>query len=372
MMFGGTVPFVLDSDDEYEPNDDSLMEVPEAEGSVEEAEQHDVVGLLTTSSSPRASRTSLRQFASNLQQRSNRSRSRSGASRSASRSRTNSSNSREYARSRAQSLIQSIGAASRSSIELVRSRANSMARLSDSPYYSTSPDPMPSSPENNTFGHPIRQHPRIRTTARAPPHDDSHAHSHDESHDEDDHDHDVSDTGELPSPISPPRSRTSSANDSFVGDATMSAVLPAALIERRRLTSDVSRFAPSEHYSVQTERPVAPGMPSPSYPTPITESATQAEPARTLEPGSSPVARPGSPVVHPASPVVGPAQSPGSAPVPIPGRMQPEASMPDLSTANQSFVTAPATVQGTTESSGRTPSSWGTHFPPGQGRVWEP
>ncbi len=50
-----------------------------------------------------------------------------------------------------------------------------------------------------------------------------------------------------------------------------------------------------------------------------------------------------------------------SVPVDIPGRIvHTEQSMPDISTAAPSLVTAPATVEGTTDTSGRTPSSWGT------------
>lgn len=326
MTFGPVpVPFVLDSEDEEGQGDsESLMDVPEAEVSGDEAaEQRDSVGLLYAGTSPRASRTSLRQFTSGLQRRANGSRSHSGTtSRSASRSRTTSTNSHsESARSRAQSLIQSIGAASRSSLELVtRSRANSMARLSDSPYYSTSPDPLPSSPENNTFGFIRRPHPRVETTGHAAEHDD---------------DHSVSDVPALPSPASVHGSRASSTNVSVMGEETTTA--PRA--PRRRHTSEVSHVAPSERteLSVRTERgaPHSPQAPSSSQ--------------------------------SPQSP---------SAPVQIPGReVHAEASMPDLSTAPASFVTAPATVQGTTDSSGRTPSSWGTarlNYPPGQGRTWEP
>ncbi|KAI0086063.1 hypothetical protein BDY19DRAFT_895416 [Irpex rosettiformis] len=289
MTFGQVpVPFVLDSEDDEGPmRDDSLMDVPEDEGSAEEAEQHDSVGLLSTGGSPRASRTSLRQFTSGLQRRANGSRSRSGT---ASRSRTNSSNS-ESTRSRAQSLIHSIGAASRSSVEIaVRSRANSMARLSDSPY-SSSPDPMPSSPENNTFGHPRR-----RRAEAAGGQDD---------------DHDVSDIAELPE-------RTSSDAGSILGEE----VRTSLAVPRQRLASELSRIAPSER-SGQTE----------------------------LTPTS---------------------------PIPIPGReVHTEQSMPDISTADQSYVTAPATIQGTTDSSGRTPgASWEAsqgRFPPTQpGPTWEP
>lgn len=298
MTFGPhqPIPFVLDSEDD--DGRESLMDVPEAEGSIEESEQRDRVGLLYDQNSAPASRTSLRQFTSGLHRRSNGSRSRSGTtSRSGSRSRTTSSNSRsESARSRAQSLIQSLGAASRSSLELVsRSRAHSMQRLSDSPYYSTSPDPMPSSPENNTFGFVRRPGAR-----QASEHDD---------------DRSLSDVPALPSPVSTPHSH-SSGDVSVMGDEP--AVAPAR--PRRRHTSEVSHAAPSE-LSVQTERAVPPQP---------------------------------------------------SAPVQIPGRTQPQESMPDLSTANASLVTGPATVQGTTDSS-RTPSSWGTRINQHLGqRAWEP
>lgn len=314
MTFGQVpVPFVLDSEDEEGPmHDDSLMDVPEAEGSAEEAEQHDSVGLLSAGSSPRASRTSLRQFTSGLQRRANGSRSRSGT---ASRSRTNSSNSHsDSARSRAQSLIHSLGAASRSSVDLVvRSRTNSMARMSDSPYQSTSSDAMPSSPENNTFGHPRR--PRRSEVSAGQ-----------------DDDHDVSDIAELPE-------RTSSDAESMVGQEMRTSLT----VPRQRLTSELSRIAPSER-SGQTERP-------------LDFSATPATPAV-----------PSIPAV-PVTP---------TSPVPIPGReVHTEQSMPDISTADGSYVTAPATIQGTTESSGRTPgTSWEQsqgRFPPTQpGQTWEP
>ncbi|KAI0338773.1 hypothetical protein BDW22DRAFT_1432294 [Trametopsis cervina] len=313
-MTFGPIPmaFVLDSDEEEGPmHDDSLMDVPEAEGSVEEAEQQDSVGLLSPGTSPRASRTSLRQFASGLQRRANGSRSRSGT---ASRSRTSSSNSRsDSARSRAQSLIQSLSAASRSSGD-VRSRANSMARLSDSPYYSTSPDPTPSSPENNTFGHPRRG---WRTEISGMQEDD------------------VSDIAELPE-------RTSSETESILGEE----LLMPAIARRERLASEISRIAPSER-SGQTERPAT------SAPT-VVDTAPEG---------------PSSPLPAPASP---------TSPVPIPGRVvHTEESMPDISTADQSFVTAPATIQGTTDSSGRTPEAgWDANqariHPMHGGATWEP
>ncbi|KAJ3979955.1 hypothetical protein F5890DRAFT_807692 [Lentinula detonsa] len=172
--------------------EDSIMEQPEPEGSQEAAEGEDVVGLLSPSGvpSPRTSFSALRHRASTLSSHHHRS---SGAgsgsgSRSGSNSRTNShsgssSGSRSRAgsmsvvmsvRSRAQSLMQNVSSASRSSLELVqdamRSRANSsMARLEeDSPYYSdrthsrsaSGSDGLMSSQENYTFGQrlPFRAH----------------------------------------------------------------------------------------------------------------------------------------------------------------------------------------------------------------------
>ncbi|KZT01995.1 uncharacterized protein LAESUDRAFT_662753 [Laetiporus sulphureus 93-53] len=159
MTFGAMQPPVYDTDEE-DLHEGSLMDVPEAEGSVEEAERQDSVGLLSAAPSPRSSSGNLRRRTSSFSQhRSSGSRSHSGrVSLSRSRSRTSSGTSRsESARSRAHSLIQSIGAASRSSIDVVRSRTNSMARLSDSPAGSSASDTVLSSPENHTFGHPLRE-----------------------------------------------------------------------------------------------------------------------------------------------------------------------------------------------------------------------
>ncbi|EKM51050.1 uncharacterized protein PHACADRAFT_32092 [Phanerochaete carnosa HHB-10118-sp] len=303
MTFGphAPVPFVLNSDDEREGEEEeeeegregSLMDVPEAEGSGEEAEQHDSVGLLYGRASAPASRTSLRQFASGLHRRANGSRSRSASSRSRTTSSHSNSRGSESARSRAQSLIHSLGAAaSRSSLDLVtRARAHSMQqqqRLADydDDYSSASPDPMPSSPENNTFGF-----------ARRPPRRDDDA----------------------------PSSAGSGGGVSVVGDepATVAVAVPAPARRRRRHTSEASRGAPSE-LSVRTAR--------------------------------------AGPTAH--------AAGGSSAPVPIP---IPHGSLPDLSTAHASLVTAPETVQGT-GGAGGTPSSWGTRLDQrlGQGRAWEP
>lgn len=318
MTFGpGAIPlhFGYDSDEERPP-DESLMDVPEAEGSVEEAEQNDSVGLLSAGTSPRASRTSLVNLrhlsgGAGHHRRSNGSRSRSGTnshsgSGSGSRSRSISTASRsESARSRAQSFIHSLGAASRSSLDLVRSRANSMARLSDSPYYSSSPDPIPSSPENYTFGHPLRAEWREGQEGQSQG------------------SRDVIDLSELPAAHSAPRSRSTSGNVPVIPEETST---PTVTV-RRRLTSDTG----SALSEPQIER---------------TEQTDSGEPTVTA-----------------------------SAPLEIPGRaMRAAESMPDISTANQSLVTAPPTVQGTTESSGRTPSSWDTmrRIPPEQRGTFEP
>ncbi|EPQ53028.1 hypothetical protein GLOTRDRAFT_139978 [Gloeophyllum trabeum ATCC 11539] len=167
------------SEDES-PESSGMMEQPEAEGSQEAAEIGDSVALLTSDAgptlSPRASLAHIRSHGSGVSLGRRRNGSRSG---SGSRSRTNSSHA--SARSRAHSLIQSISAASRSSLELVssglRSRTSSMARLEDSPGSSDrsrsvsdavrsemsgsgsgSASDALSSPENHTFGHPLREH----------------------------------------------------------------------------------------------------------------------------------------------------------------------------------------------------------------------
>ncbi|KAI0631423.1 hypothetical protein C8Q77DRAFT_1227050 [Trametes polyzona] len=224
------------SDGEYEP-DESLMDVPEAEGSIEEAERQDSVGLLSNAPSPRASLVNLRHRGSalSLHRRSNGSRSGSGAShshsQSNSRSRTTSATGSESARSRAQSFIQSLGAASRSSLDLVRSRANSLARLSDSPYASTSSDAVLSSPENHTFGHPLREQWRAEEAA-----------------------HDISDIAEADIPLPP--SQPGSGSD-------------GSQHELHTARSTISQ-APSEQHSmvsVATERGGVPIAGRPQEPT---------------------------------------------------------------------------------------------------------
>ncbi|KAJ3772517.1 hypothetical protein FB446DRAFT_48638 [Lentinula raphanica] len=183
--------------------EDSIMEQPEPEGSQEAAEGEDVVGLLSPSGvpSPRTSLSALRHRASTLSSHHRRSfgTGSGSGSRSGSNSRTNShsgssSGSRSRAgsisvvmsvRSRAQSLMQNVSTASRSSLELVqgamRSRANSsMARLEeDSPYHSdrthsrsaSGSDGLMSSQENYTFGQrlPFRAYQdQVKEETRSP------------------------------------------------------------------------------------------------------------------------------------------------------------------------------------------------------------
>ncbi|KZT30095.1 hypothetical protein NEOLEDRAFT_307697 [Neolentinus lepideus HHB14362 ss-1] len=167
------------SEDES-PSSGGMMEQPEAEGSQEAAEIGDNVALLTSDAgptlSPRASLAHIGRHGSRVSLTRRGTSSRSG---SGSRSRTNSS--QASARSRAQSLIQSISAASRSSLDLVssglRSRTSSMARLEDSPGSSSdrsrsgsdavrtdrsdasgsgSASDSLSNPDNHTFGHPLQ------------------------------------------------------------------------------------------------------------------------------------------------------------------------------------------------------------------------
>ena len=153
------------NDEEYSDEEEPI-ERPVPEGPHEAAEGEDHIGLLSAGPSPRTSFIGRSHRPSHLSRRSQGSRS-SGSS--SPRSRTGSaisgSKTGSSVRSRTQSLIQSIGAASRSSLELVqttaRLRANSsMARLEeDLSYHSDSPS-QPSSAngsgnENHTFGHPM-------------------------------------------------------------------------------------------------------------------------------------------------------------------------------------------------------------------------
>ncbi|TFK51230.1 hypothetical protein OE88DRAFT_1735165 [Heliocybe sulcata] len=195
------VPRPMSEDYESVSEDDSpdsgMMEQPEAESSQEAAEIGDNVALLTSdagpSLSPRESLAHIRRHGSGVSLPRRRTGSRSA---SGSRSRTNSSHA--SARSRAQSLIQSISAASRSSLSVMstglRGRTSSMARLEDSPLSSdrsrSGSDPIRSDQsvlsgsggsdvlshqENHTFGHPGRwregDHPRVEEGEESNGHD---------------------------------------------------------------------------------------------------------------------------------------------------------------------------------------------------------
>ncbi|KAF9074125.1 hypothetical protein BDP27DRAFT_1214782 [Rhodocollybia butyracea] len=343
-------PAIWSSDLEHDddPEDDSrvehsIMEQPEPEGSQEAAEGDDVVGLLSPSNrpSPRTSFTaiSLRHRASTLSSHHRRSfggGSGSGSasgSRSGSNSRTNSnsgssSGSRSRpgsisvamsVRSRAQSLMQNVSSASRSSLDLVqgamRSRANSsMARLEeDSPYSSDrthsrsasgSDGLMSSSQENYTFGQPVRlqgqdQVGRVRGSEEA-----VHA------------------------------ARASPA------DISSSPTAPPAVPNLREAQSldALSLFAPSE------------GGPPSLHPSETTmQQELRSEPSGLAIPGAQ---------THAGS-----------------DSLSGQSSNPDISTAPASFVTAPATVDGaTTDESGRTPPSWGgiTHMVDRSDGTWRP
>jgi hypothetical protein len=268
-MPGGYESFLSEEDEEVDDAEEEpqMMEQPEPEGPQEAAEGEDSVGLLGVAQrSPRSSNVSSRR------RRGRRS------DQSSSQSRSNSVSSRSRAgsavRSRTQSLIQSLGNASRSSVELVqsmRTRANSSrARLeedmvysSDSRSHSGSVSHASSSHENYTFGQPM---------------------------------------------LSPMRRATSHG------------LLPTV--------SNVSISAPSEA--------TTPRLP-----------ARQESRSREGETERAGIAIP----------------SPGGA-----------ESRPDISTAAQSFITAPATIAGTSDSSEPISSSWAdaSHMVDRPGTEWRP
>ena len=161
-------------DDEEYSDEEEPIERPVPEGPHEAAEGEDHIGLLSAGPSPRTSVVGHRP--SNLSRRSRGSRSsESSSSRSRTGSAISGSKTGSSARSRAQSLIHSVGAASRSSLELVQTAArlrahSSMARLEeDLSYHSDPPSPPGSATvsdnENHTFGQPLlgpRESPELR------------------------------------------------------------------------------------------------------------------------------------------------------------------------------------------------------------------
>ena len=275
---------VYESTQEGDDEEERRIETPEPEGSIEEAEREDSVGLLSAGPSPRASLIGgVRHWPSSRSRHgssgSQRSRSPSVSTRSRTQSLVQSLGALSHgSRSRAQSLIHSIGAASQSSLDLARSRAHSIARFSDSPYNSS--HSIPSSPENNTFGHPIR----TDWTRRSEPH--------------------------LPDP--------------------------------RRSTEDVDVIsnAGSGSGSDSLSQYLSPlPVPTPPNRSRVPSSATRSDVGTITAPAR----------------VRADSQT---APVPIPGRQQtfltvPE-ERPDLSSVPQSFITAPATIMGTTTGSEET------------------
>ncbi|KAH7886484.1 hypothetical protein F5I97DRAFT_1807277 [Phlebopus sp. FC_14] len=176
----GYESFFSEEEEGDEDEEPQMMEQPEPEGPHEAAEGEDSVGLLSVvPRSPRSSNVSSRRRRGRHDSQSG-SRSRSNSQSGSARSRAGSA-----VRSRTQSLIQSLSAASRSSVDLVqsmRSRANSsMARLEEDMVYSSdsrshsgsASDGNQSSRENYTFGQPMRlpmtrtSAPRLRETSSA-------------------------------------------------------------------------------------------------------------------------------------------------------------------------------------------------------------
>lgn len=179
-----------DVDQSYLRSEEGMLTDPEPEGSQEELEREDSVGLLSGGPSPRSSLGGLRNRSNvsltNLSvpysrrrgrhsSASSQSNSRSSGSRADSFSGSNSgahsasSRSASQVRSRAHSLVQAIGAAGRSNVSFehgVRSRTNSLARLSEhrqsedsgvgtSSGTSNSAVARGYHPEDDTFGQPV-------------------------------------------------------------------------------------------------------------------------------------------------------------------------------------------------------------------------
>ncbi|KAJ7641729.1 hypothetical protein FB45DRAFT_361259 [Roridomyces roridus] len=261
----------------------------ESEGS-HEAEREDQLGLLSLSAgpSPRSSFTALRHRASNVSSQGRRPYGSQSSHSGSSSSRSRAGSVSVSVRSRAQSLLQNIGAAaSHSSVELVqRLRANSsMARLEEDTSdranthsrSGSASDAMPSSGENHTFGHPLRMEWR------------------DETHSE----------------------------------SEVAAPAPALIAPASREVSP-QRLQPSQ------SRLSVFSAPSTQQPSERTVSRPPSTERQMAEAAGIPIIRHDN-----ASETT-------------------SESYPDISSAPQSFVTAPATIEGgTTESSGRTISSWG-------------
>ncbi|KAL1742727.1 hypothetical protein HDZ31DRAFT_42630 [Schizophyllum fasciatum] len=288
--------------------DDSMaFDHPEPEGSHEAAENEDSVGLLSQASSSASPRPSMLSAP----------RRRSG---SASRTNSHSDSSRSRAgsfsisiRERTQSLMQSVGAASQSSIDLVagrRSRVNSsMARLEEDTQYTSdrthsrsgsSSDAVASSGENYTFGVPLRHQWQARDEQRVDEEPETTSPT----------------TSTFPTPtiVAPPSPRAPKSDDEE---------------DTQRIPDDTLSHVSEESYQGQGD---AASIAAPSaHLSEITVSASPPDASRSRE---------------------------GLA---IPGRAHEQSSGSshrDLSTAPASFVTGAPTMQDST-SSRRGPSSWG-------------
>ncbi|KAF7309724.1 OPT oligopeptide transporter [Mycena indigotica] len=318
------------------------FEVASDEDNEDEDEREDQLGLLTGSASP-SPRTSLRQRASNIslslsapQRRTSRysssqSGSGSGNSRSRTQSHSGSSSARSRAdslnavRSRAQSLLQNmghnvgLGAGSFEGVGM-RIRANSsMARLEED---------MNSEPGRSRSGSNANTHSRSGSGSDGLM---SSGENNTFGHPLRTQWHDVA--GVPPSPV------------------------PEGSSEHSDNASDMSDHQEVEHSQLQPAQSRSTVFSAPSF---VTEQPSEGTISRSPSAGRV-------------------APEPAGIPIPIirTGLAPPEggessSSYPDLSSAPQSFVTAPATIEGaTTESSGRTVSSWDAshmHMGTGGGR----
>ncbi|KAH8111648.1 hypothetical protein DFH11DRAFT_1546499 [Phellopilus nigrolimitatus] len=366
----GPHPLYESSDDEEEEEDrgegitvegdEGMLTDPEPEGSQEEAEREDSVGLLSGGPSPRSSLGGLRSRSnlsltnlnlgiphssrrsrhSSASSHSNSRSSRSSGSRSVSLSgsagsRAHSARSRSVsvqARSRAHSLIQSIGGASTSNVSFemgMRTRAHSLARVSEvgslhrrsgsagsgagsvsGTSYAGSPAQL-GSPGDDTFGQPIRlriDSPEVSDARRE--WELEHAHG---------------------------QSLAKEQEEAVLSEPTVAsetAVEPARGMRQSR--SNVSGLAPS-HYSQETVQ-------------------RQDDSPAGLQ-------------------VSAPAFS--SLPIPTGGSRPLREGPSIISSANESLITHPASQEGSSDTAGRTPSSYGTvTYEPehvhGQGGGWRP
>ena len=233
-----------------------------------------------------------------------------------------------------------MASASRSSVELVtgrRARAQSVVRLEDyddgdrgtitgtesSPYYSEDAEAL-SSPENYTFGRPIAGGAGLARRAGGRQQREAESeHEREVEIEEDKTD------GEMGMSMEMEMEMEMGTGMEMTENALPSSASNSPPHQRRRVQSAVSEIAPSE-------RTLLPPLPQPTAPSP---PAPQSIPTRSVA---------------------------------SPSGTQYLSANEDVSTAAPSFVTAPPTVEGHTDSSGATPSSWGglEHYM--EGRDWKP